>query len=110
MLAAHGAEVSGSRRHACLTGAIIDKALRTVPRSFKLYDVLGNETHDFAGERVYVTPGSAAINILDGRTGEMRKPTTEDYVRFVKLTSRLLQYQTASIESNPAAMPRMDPF
>ena len=102
MLAAHGAEVHVEKWHARLTGAIIDKALRTVPRSFKLYDALGNETHDFAGERVYFTPGSAAINILDGRTGEMRKPTTEDYVRFVKLTSRLRHIASQSTALIPA--------
>ena len=102
MLAAHGAEVIEEKWHARLTDAIIDKALRTVPRSFKLYDVLGNETHDFAGERVYFTPGSAAINILDGRTGEMRKPTTEDYVRFVKLTSRLRHIASQSTALIPA--------
>ncbi len=66
MLAEHGAEVNLENCRARLTDEIIDQALGTVPHSFKLYDVLGNETHDFAGDNVYFTPGSAAINILDG--------------------------------------------
>ena len=52
MLAGHGAAVDLEKRRARLTDEIIDKALATAPRSFKLYDVLGNETHDFAGGNV----------------------------------------------------------
>lgn len=89
MLADHGAEVGGDKSNARLTEDLIDKALGTVPRSFKLYDVLGNETHNFQGDNVYFTPGSTAINILDSRTGELRQPTTADYIRYVKVTSGL---------------------
>jgi len=89
MLADHGAAVDQEKSHARLTEAVIDRALATVPRSFRLYDVLGNETHHFAGDNVYFTPGSAAINILDGRTGQMRRPVTADYVRFAKVVAGL---------------------
>ncbi|NQT83343.1 trimethylamine methyltransferase family protein [bacterium] len=89
MLADHGAEVTEGKWHARLTPAMIDKALHTVPHSFKLYDVLGKETHHFVGNNVYFTPGSAAINILDNRTGSIRMPTTEDYIRYIKVVSGL---------------------
>jgi len=89
LLADHGADVDAGTCNARLTGAMIDKALKTVPRTFKLFDVLGNETHDFQGDNVYFNPGSTALNILDARTGEMRKPTTADYIRYVKLVSGL---------------------
>jgi len=68
---------------------MIDRSLGTVPRSFKLFDVLGNQTHDFEDGKVYFTPGSTAINVLDGATGEMRVPDTADYIRYVKVTSGL---------------------
>lgn len=102
LLADHGAEVKRQARHARLTEEIIDRALNTVPRSFKLYDTLGNETHDFSGDNVYFTPGSAAINILDSRTGEMRKPATPDYVRFVKATAGLRHIASQSTALIPA--------
>jgi trimethylamine--corrinoid protein Co-methyltransferase len=89
MLADHGAEVNLENWRARFTDEIIDQALGTVPHSFKLYDVVGNQTHDFAGDNVYFTPGSAAIHILDGSSGQMRKPATADYIRYVKLTSGL---------------------
>jgi trimethylamine--corrinoid protein Co-methyltransferase len=102
MLAGHGVEVDEGRWHARLNATIIDRALGTVPRSFKLYDVLGNETHDFKDESVYFTPGSAAIHILDGRTGEMRRPTTADYIQYVKVTSGLPHIASQSTALIPA--------
>ncbi|MCJ7502224.1 MAG: trimethylamine methyltransferase family protein, partial [Acidobacteriia bacterium] len=69
LLGDHGAEVDVGKQNARLTEGILDQALSTVPRSFKLYDVLGNETHDFQGDNVYFTPGSTAINILDNGSG-----------------------------------------
>jgi len=102
LLADHGAEVDTDKWNARLTGDIIDRALATVPHSFKLFDVLGNETHNFQGDSVCFTPGSTALNILDGETGELRKPTTEDYIRYVKLTSGLQHIASQSTAFIPA--------
>jgi len=102
ILGDHGASVDRASWHTRLTQGIIDKALRTLPRSFQLYDVLGAQTHDFADGNVYFTPGSAAINILDDATGEMRKPVTADYVRYVRLTSRLRHIAAQSTAFIPA--------
>ena len=85
LLGDHGATVDPGAHHVKLTDGIMDKALATSPRSFKLYDVLGNETHDFSDDNVHFTPGSAAITILDSDSGEARKPTTSDYVKYTKL-------------------------
>src|SRR5512146_2047275 len=63
VLADHGAAVDGLQVR--IPATLIDRALATVPHSFPLHDVLGNRTHDFGGDNVYFTPGSAAINILD---------------------------------------------
>jgi trimethylamine--corrinoid protein Co-methyltransferase len=102
MLSDHGADVDLKKWLARLPEEMADKALRTVPRSFKLFDVLGEETHDFKGDNVYFTPGSAAINILDGTTGEMRQPGTADYVRYVKVTSGLPHIASQSTALIPA--------
>jgi trimethylamine--corrinoid protein Co-methyltransferase len=102
LLADDGAVVDGTAWNARLPEGIIDKALGTVPRSFKLYDVLGNETHDFQDDRVYFTPGSTALNILDSGTGEMRRPTTADYVRYVKLMGGLGHIASQSTAMIPA--------
>jgi len=102
LLAGHGAAVSLEKWHARIKPDMIDRALKTAPRSFKLYDTLGAETHDFSGDHVYFTPGSAAINILDGETGRIRKPVTADYVRYVKLVSGLPHIASQSTAMIPA--------
>lgn len=89
MLSDHGARIEADGKRVFLSDDIIDKALEAAPRSFKLHDVLGRETHDFSGHNVYFTPGSAAINILDGETDRIRTPTTADYIEYAKLVSRL---------------------
>jgi len=102
MLAGYGAALDEDNCNARFTEDIIDKALGTVPHSFKLYDVLGNQTHDFQGDNVYFTPGSAAVHILDSQTGEFRKPTTADYIRYVKVTSGLRHIASQSTALIPA--------
>jgi len=87
LFAANGAKVDNNR--VLLTDQVINKALATVPKVFKLYDALGNETHDFSGYNIHFTPGSAAINILDYQTQKIRKPVTRDYVQYVKVVSQL---------------------
>jgi trimethylamine--corrinoid protein Co-methyltransferase len=89
MLSGHGAKVDEKQKRAYLNDEIIDKALSTAPRSFKLYDVLGREALDLSGYNVHFTPGSAAINILDHGTNTIRKPTTSDYIDYARLVSQL---------------------
>jgi trimethylamine--corrinoid protein Co-methyltransferase len=89
MLADHQAKVDMDKYHVNLTEEIIEKALKTAPSSFKLFDVMGNQTHDFSDHNVYFTPGSTAINILDHKSGQMRKALTPDFIDFAKLISQL---------------------
>jgi trimethylamine--corrinoid protein Co-methyltransferase len=105
MLSGHGAAVDAGKWEAHLTQAIIDKALATVPHAFQMYDALGNQTHDFSDDRVYFTPGSTALNILDAQAGAMRKPDTADYVRYVKLVSGLGHIASQSTAFIPADVP-----
>ena len=102
MLQEHGAKVEIDKNHVFLTDEIIDRALKTVPHSFKLYDVLGNETHNFSEHNVYFTPGSAALNILDYETNKIRKPTTSDYIKYAKIISQLNNIASQSTAFIPA--------
>ena len=89
MLQDHGAKVEINKNLVHITDEIVDKALQTVPHSFKLYNVLGDETHNLKGYTVYFTPGSAAMNILDYETNKIRRPKTFDYVKYAKVISQL---------------------
>ncbi len=102
MLSDHGAKIDVGKSHATFTEELIEKALAAAPGSFKLYDVRGNETHDLSGYNVYFTPGSAALHVLDYDTRQIRKPSTEDYVRYTKVVSQLEHIASQSTAFIPA--------
>ena len=85
----HGATINKENQRVFLTNDIIDRALASAPSSFKLFDTFENETADFSGDNVFFTPGSAAINILDHKTDQMRKPDTKDYIDYAKIMTGL---------------------
>ena len=112
LLGDHGAEVDLSAEHVRFNDEIIDKALKTSPSSFQLFDVLGNQTHDFSGDNVHYTPGSAAINVLDHATGEARRPATADYIRYAKLVGGLkhIAAQSTAFVPDDVAEPLSDSY
>jgi trimethylamine--corrinoid protein Co-methyltransferase len=105
LLAGHGARVGRAAFRAWFTDAMIDRALESAPSGFRLFDVRGEETHHFCGTNIHFTPGSAAINILDGETGRIRKPVTADYIRYVKVVSGLPHIASQSTAFIPADVP-----
>jgi trimethylamine---corrinoid protein Co-methyltransferase len=102
LLADYGARVDLEKSHAWFPGPVLDRALGTVPRSFKLFDAMGGQTHDFSGANVHFTPGSAALHILDHQTQQIRKPDTADYVRYVQLLTGLGHIAAQSTAFIPA--------
>jgi trimethylamine--corrinoid protein Co-methyltransferase len=105
LLAEHGAEVDREKRSARIPDGLLDRCLASSPRSFKLFDTAGRETHDFSGHNVYFTPGSAALHILDPESGAIRKPSTSDYVRYAKLVGALEHIASQSTAFIPADVP-----
>jgi trimethylamine--corrinoid protein Co-methyltransferase len=106
LLSDHGARVTGERKRAYLSEDMIDDALWTVAGGFALYDVHGRETHDFSSYNVHFTPGSAAINLLDFESQDVRPPTTPDYVKYVKVVSQLEHIASQSTAMIPADVHR----
>ena len=101
MLLAAGA-ARDSRGRVLVPAALVDAALRTAPRAVCLFDALGRQTHELAGDAVYFTPGSAAIHVLDGATGKIRRPSTDDYVRYAKVVAGLPHIASQSTALIPA--------
>jgi trimethylamine--corrinoid protein Co-methyltransferase len=102
LLGDHGAGIDKTTSRATLTDGIVDRALESAPESFRLYDVTGKQTHDFSGDNVHFTPGSAAINLLDAASGKIRKPDTSDYIRYAKLVGGLEHIASQSTAFIPA--------
>ncbi|UCH10189.1 MAG: trimethylamine methyltransferase family protein [Fidelibacterota bacterium] len=89
LLADHGARIDLGSQRAFFQEGLIQTCLERAPSAFKLYDVPGNETNDFCGNKVHYTPGSAALNVLDYETKRIRKPVTADYITYAKIMSQL---------------------
>jgi len=105
VLADHGATVDADALHVRFTRPLIEQALETAPSSFNLYDIHGEQTHDLGGHNVHFTPGSAALHLLDGKTQEIRKPTTSDYVDYVKVVHQLENIASQSTAMIPCDVP-----
>jgi trimethylamine--corrinoid protein Co-methyltransferase len=105
LLVEHGAQVDREKNRIYLPAELIDQALKTASNGFKLYDTLGNQTHDLSGFNVHFTPGSAALNVLDIDTNEIRRPKTADYVRYAKLMCGLKHIAAQSTAFIPDDVP-----
>jgi trimethylamine---corrinoid protein Co-methyltransferase len=102
MLADHGARVERTTHRVMIPGELIEKALATAPHGFTLHDVCGAPAVDLRGFNVHFTPGSAAINILDGSSQLIRRPNTADYVTYAKLMSAMGNIASQSTAMIPA--------
>lgn len=102
LLADHGAKVDPGTNRVRIGDDLVERALEAVPASFALFDSVGEPAVDFSDGLVHFTPGSAAIHVLDGSTGEIRRPLTGDYVRYAKLVSGLPGIETQSTAFIPA--------
>lgn len=89
LLCEHGARIEASSGRVLIGEALVKNALEAAPSEVRLYDATGACTHELGGDRVYFTPGSSGITVLDDDTGQARTPVTADYVRYTKLVSRL---------------------
>ncbi len=102
LLSDHGARIEAGKNRAFLSEDIVDIALKTAPSSFALYDVHGRQTHDLSGANVHFTPGSAAINVLAYHTQDIHRPTTQDYIEYVKVVAQLDHIASQSTALVPA--------
>lgn len=105
ILADHGAQVDKETRNVRFTHEMIAAAIKTVPPVFKLYDVMGNQTHNLSEYNVHFTPASSSLNILHYTTGEIRRPNTGDFIDFVKLNAGMKHIASQSTAFVPDDVP-----
>lgn len=84
-----GAKIDLEKKRVYISEALVKEALAKVPPEIKLYGF--DKKHDlvFTGENVYFNPGSTALYMLDRETMKMRRPASEDFADFVRLTDYL---------------------
>jgi trimethylamine---corrinoid protein Co-methyltransferase len=105
LLADAGARLDRTGRVAHIHEKIVRQALESVQSDFTLYSLDGEPAVRYGGDTVQFDPGSAALSILDGRTGDQRPPQTDDLVTFVKLVEMLPELDAQSTAMIPADVP-----
>lgn len=100
-----GVRVDEKSKRAYITAEMVKRCLQTVPGSIGVYDRSGKKTMDLQGLNSHFDPGSAAINILDAESGEIRKPRTGDLIKFAKLIDALGHFAAQSTGLVPSDVP-----
>lgn len=89
LLSDYGVKIDKSNSRAFIPCGIVERCLETAPRAVKLYDRDEKEILELTGDSIYFNPGSAALNILDYHGKKIRKPVTEDFINFSRITDHL---------------------
>jgi trimethylamine--corrinoid protein Co-methyltransferase len=91
-----GAQVDEETQVVRIPAQIAKAALKTVPRTFQLFDYDGNPTVEYGGDKVQFDPGSSGISVLDPDTLEQKAAETADLIRLLKVAEQLPQYDAQS--------------
>lgn len=105
ILSDFGANVNPEKNQVTIKPYLIENTLKSVPKSFKLYNSKFEETHNFEHNNVHFTPGSSARNIFDSTINSFRKPNTKDYIKYVKVIEQLPNIASQSTAFIPADVP-----
>jgi len=96
MLASAGAQVDENTNVVRIPEKLARTALSSVPKTFCLFDRLGNCRVTYGGNNVHFDPGSSSVHVLDPETLEHRPAESADLVRLVKVAEMLPQYDAQS--------------
>jgi len=88
-----------------LDEALVDRAVRSVPRSILVMDREGNPAMDLGGTRSYFGTGSDLLFTLDGGTLERRRCRIEDVARAARLCDALVNMDFIMSFAHPADAP-----
>ncbi|TXT56141.1 MAG: Trimethylamine methyltransferase MttB [Promethearchaeota archaeon] len=75
---------------------LVDKCLSSVPKEIKLYDREGERYLELKEDNIHFDPGSAAIFILDEKSGKIREAISNDFIRFTRIVEHLKYIEAQS--------------
>lgn len=91
-----GARIDSGKKKVFIDESLVEDSIESAQKHITLYDAHGDLAMDLCGDNVHFNPGSAAINILDSETGEIRKAETGDFVRLANLVENLDNFAAQS--------------
>lgn len=87
LLHQNGAIIDFNKKRAKFPQDLVKKCVKSAPSEIKIYSRDGKHDLLLKNNNVYFNPGSAAISILEN--GIIRKPLSEDLVKFVRVADYL---------------------
>ena len=91
-----GLNVDLEKQKVKIPADVVKIALSTAPAAIKLFDREGKEVANLGGDNICFDPGSAALNVLDTKTNEIRSAVSKDFVDFTKVVDQLEHIQAQS--------------
>ena len=88
MLHSSGASVDMDGGTVSIPEELILRCLESVPRNFSLFDMLGEKSVEYSGDKVHFNPGSSGVNILDSDSLQHRPSLSADLVSIIKLNRK----------------------
>ena len=105
LLGENGCEVEGRRVR--IPEELAKECLKKAPSKIELYSRDGDRRLIIGGDNVVYNPGSAAIYFLDSETGEIRRGTSKDLERLVRLADALEHIEAQSTAIVPSDVPEV---
>jgi trimethylamine--corrinoid protein Co-methyltransferase len=101
-----GVKIDREKKKAYISQDLIDKCLKTVPSSIKVYDREGELALNLEGDNIYFDPGSAGLNVYDYEKDEIRAALSSDYIALTRLTDALPYIKAQSTCCVPSDIPK----
>ncbi len=105
LLEENGCEVEDRRVR--IPEELARECLKKAPSKIELYSRDGDRRLIIGGDNVVYNPGSAAIYFLDSETGEIRRGTSKDLERLVRLADALEHIGAQSTAIVPSDVPEV---
>jgi len=105
LLGENGCEVED--RRVKIPEELATECLKKAPSEIELYSRDGDKTLLIGGDNVVYNPGSAAIYVLDSETGEIRRGTSRDLEKLVRLADALEHIEAQSTAIVPSDVPEV---
>jgi trimethylamine--corrinoid protein Co-methyltransferase len=105
IFAEHGQRVDQEKQLVYFFCDVVEKAIQVVLKVFSLFDATGENPRLVGGEEVTFNPGSAALKVLDARTGKVRPAISKDFAQLLHLVAQLDYVKAHSTALAPADVP-----
>ena len=107
LIADHGCRL-GDDGYLRMPPDLVERALGTVPRAIRLYDLNGNLKVDTSSRVTAYCPGHNCVRVLDWRTGTLRPCTLQDIRETAKLCEALPNLSMSCSLGYPGDIPAED--